>query len=461
MARAPQIAWIELMARADREALYGPSGATTEQAMVERIFQNYSTPNRYNERVGAGEAVDVNNDIDFLTSQWLGPLARAAGIDIAPQQMRYFADQVLRGNLDQDGATEGMRQEAVRNGFMGADGTTRPYVDPNDEGEMEIPEVVNPGNNNGGGSTGGSTGGGGGGDTGGGGGGGGGGTEPPPDTFDYDTFDLIKSLLFSYGLDSLVGTVELWIQEEASEDEIELRLHGEQAFKDRFPAIRMIDELNQGVGPGQHRANISPRDYMDLEDDYFGYLSRVGLADAFFTRDRVAWWIFGGNSPLEISRRVTNGVSAMQLASEETRDFFRDTYGVDGDVALAAYMLDPGNLEDELTRQVEVSQIGGRSTIANIGIGAAGAKRLAELGISAQEAGTQFQNINRRGALFRESVSESTDLTKEGAGVDSAFGLDDGKAEDQLAKRLRARQAAFRGGGGAFVNNRTSGFGSA
>jgi len=461
--------------RAEREALYGGGdtgagldfGSISSDQMVQRIFQNYTPEGKYDQRVGADESEMVNDDVDYITSQFLGPLAEANGLDIAPQQIRYFADQMLRGNMSEAEAAAGMEAEYKRTGFSGADGTKRPYDGvlrdsngnrinedgsrinedgtPFETGTGEVPdievdwEIPTP--------------------------------VEPPDIFDQDTFEQIKSVLREYGLESLatgegvdadgnpVESAQSMIQRKASKAEVINWMYGTDAFKDRFPAIAMIDLDNKG---GVVRANITPQRYMDLEDDYFTYLSQVGLADAFFTRDRVGEWIYGGNSPLEISRRVVQGVTAMQLSSIETREFFQDTYGVEqGELALAAYFLDKGNVEAELIRQVEVSKIGGRSTIANIGIGAAGAKRLAELGITAQEAGTQFANINRRAGLFRETVSESRDLTKEDEGVDSAFGLDDGDANNRLQGRLRARQAAFRGGGGAFMGNRATGFGSA
>jgi len=284
----------------------------------------------------------------------------------------------------------------------------------------------------------------------------GGASESTP--FNEDVFAQIKGLLSRYGLGGLTDWVRGLVVNEASAAEISIQLFDRQEFKDRFPGIAAIDADNQG---GVTRPNISPEEYLNLEQDYFELLSRVGLDEAFFTRDRVANWIVEGVSPAEVSRRVTNGYSKITLASQETRDSFGQYFGAAGDTALAAFFLDAGNVEDVLMRQVETAEIGGRARIAGIGIGQAGAERFAALGITPQGASNGFSNINRRRDLFTETATEGRDLTRSGAGVSAQFGLDSGQAQGDLDKRLQTRQAAFRGGGGAFVGQRTTGFGKA
>ena len=288
---------------------------------------------------------------------------------------------------------------------------------------------------------------------------GGGGGNAADDHFNTSVFATISLLLNRYGLGELEGWARsLVTTPDVTADEIEILLFDQPAFKKRFPAIAMIEELNKG---GAKRGQISAEDYLGLEANYFELLAYSGLEGAFYTPSRVAEWIFEGVSPAELSRRVTVGYTAMALASAETRAFFRDTYGVEGDTAMAAYMLDPDNVAEELVRQVEVAQIGGRSRIAGIGIGASGAERLAELGVTAGQAGSGFQNINARSGLFRETASERADLSKAGEGFRAQFGLDDGTAHQTLNQRLATRKSAFRGGGGAFIGQRNSGFGEA
>lgn len=283
-------------------------------------------------------------------------------------------------------------------------------------------------------------------------------TPEPDSVFDENVFAVLTQLLNRYGIGGLSSWVRGLVINEASAAEITVQLFQRQEFKDRFPAIAAIDADNQG---GITRPNISPEDYMNLEQDYFELLSRVDLDGVFFTRDRVANWIVEGVSPAEVSRRVTNGFSKMSLTSEATKDAFGTFFGVSGNQALAAYMLDSNNLEDVLMRQVQVAEIGGRANIQGVGIGQVGAERFATLGITAQQASSGFTNINRRGGLFNESASEGIDFTKEGRGVDQQFGLDQGEAGQDLDRRLAGRTAAFRGGGGAFLGQRTTGFGSA
>lgn len=278
-----------------------------------------------------------------------------------------------------------------------------------------------------------------------------------PGYFDQDVFSTIQLLLNRYGIGGLTSWVRQLVVEQASAAEIELLLFERQEFKDRFPAIAMIDNDNQG---GIRRPNISPEQYLQLENDYFNYLSRVNLSDAFFTRDRVATWIYEGVSPAEVSRRVTNVFSRVNLASNELKAAFSDFYGISGEQALAIYALDPDNTEDVLLRQVEVADIGGRARIADIGIGQEGAERLAELGITPGQATTGFGNINRRRGLFRETATELTDLRREAEGFRSQFNLDAGEADEALGRRLQTRRAAFQGGGGAFIGARGTGFGS-
>jgi hypothetical protein len=284
------------------------------------------------------------------------------------------------------------------------------------------------------------------------------GTPPVETPFDQDVFTQINQLLGRYGLTGLGSWVRELVVNEASASEIQLQLFERQEFKDRFPAIALIDNENKG---GIARPNISPEEYLSLEQDYLDLLSRVGLDEAFFTRDRVATWIYEGVSPAEVSRRVTNGFSKMSLASEETREAFKDYFGPAGDAALAAYYLDPDNVEDVLMRQIEVAEIGGSARISGINIGQAQSERLSSLGISPQQASAGFQDLTRRRGLFRETASERRDMTAENEGINSRFGLDSGQSAEDLDRRLASRQAAFQGGGGAFIGQRTTGLGSA
>lgn len=299
--------------------------------------------------------------------------------------------------------------------------------------------------------------------------------EPPPDTtpdpadqpeipaedpFDYDTFAFITSLLRRYGLESLIPWAEGLIQGKATRFEVEMQLFDQQAFKDRFPIIAMIDQYNT-QNPNAAKPQFTADEVLRLENSYFEAFARGGLEGTFFNRDRVTDLIWNGVSPAEVTRRIVNGYARVDMASPETKAFFEDLFGPSGRQALVAYMLDPDNVEHELMRQVEIAEIGGRSIIADINIGGAGAERLAALGVTPQGAASGFNAINRRSGLFRETATEAENLTKEAEGIASQFGLDNGTAADKLEQRLRTRTAAFQGGGGAYLGTRTSGFGSA
>lgn len=294
-------------------------------------------------------------------------------------------------------------------------------------------------------------------------------TPPPPDDedggpgptpFDQDAFLTIERILTDWGLSSLIPWAKDLIQNQATSDQVKLLIYDQPAFQERFKVIFDIQDWNTSHGLDQQRVNFTPEEVLQFETEYGFILARGGL-DYFATQDYIHGWLFNQVSPAEVSRRITEGFNAVRYATPETRAFFADAFGPDGDTALAAYYLDSANLEEELVRQAQIAQIGGAARLTDIGIGVNRATQLNQLGINPRQAHAGFASINARRGLFRETVSETQNLSRSQEGVTSEFGLDSGRAAELLEQRLRTRLSAFRGGGGALVSAQGTGLGSA
>lgn len=265
-------------------------------------------------------------------------------------------------------------------------------------------------------------------------------TTPAPGggtTEQNDAFAYISELLTQYGLGSLASWAWDQIVNGHSSEQVVQSLRQQPEYAQRFPAMA----LRRAAGLNA----ISEGEYVSYERQAQQLMRAAGMPPGFWDQPEDFARLIGNDvSVNELNQRITNAYIRVAQAPTEVRDAFSEFFGVDGDVAFAAYFLDPDRAAPLLDKAVTEAEIAGTGRRFGVGIGQDMAGRLAEIGINLGSSQQGFAQLAGQSALFRESVSERDDLRIEREGVAAAFGTD-AEAAGKVARRKEERQAAFSG----------------
>jgi len=258
--------------------------------------------------------------------------------------------------------------------------------------------------------------------------------------------DTIAKTLGEYGLADLADYTytEIIAKDITDPDAIIFKLRDQPAYQKRFAANPA--RLKAGL------PELSPAEYIDLEDMYRTVIRSNGLPSGFYdTADDTRKLMEGTVSPAEFQRRIQDGYNAVANADPEVKRQFKELYGVT-DSELAAYFLDPARGETLLTTRAKAAQIAARGAEQG-GIQLSGqyAEELANRGFTEAQARTKFAEVGALGELKQAFAGETALSGEQLAGA--AFGIDVA-AQQELERRKRLRVGEF-GGGGSFA--RTTG----
>lgn len=269
-----------------------------------------------------------------------------------------------------------------------------------------------------------------------------------------DAFASIQSVLTDYGLPGLANTVWRWIVDGRSETEVVQLLRETPEFKTRF---RAIEERKQAGLPA-----ISPKEVLDYEKEARAILKRNGMPEGFYdTPDDYTRFLVNDVSLRELEERVVNGFTRIQMAPQSVRDKFSQFFGVTGEGGFAAFALDPERSTPLLMKAVAEAETAGIGRDFGFDFGRDVAGRLADRGVSADQARQGFGQLAAVKPLFEETISEQQDLGALDAGVEAVFDLG-GEGAQQLERRRQERAAAGQGrGGAATTRSGVSGLGGA
>lgn len=270
---------------------------------------------------------------------------------------------------------------------------------------------------------------------------------------DLNAFASLKDLLDRYGLGSLTNWAWDQLVTGKTDVEISLSLADQPAFKQRFPAIDQMRAKGLPV--------ISPAEYIAYETQARQLFRAAGFPPDFFdSPDDFTTYIANGKSLAELSQQAALYQKAAYDVPAETRQWFKDTYGVD-EGHLAAYFATPEADVPKLVAKFETAQIGGQAQRQQFGqLSQAEAERLRALGVNDQTAASGFATIKQADELFHQLPGEANTAP----GRQEALGLVSGDAGAQQAVDLaaRRRKAPFSGGGGyATTQQGATGLGSA
>lgn len=285
-------------------------------------------------------------------------------------------------------------------------------------------------------------------------------TDPTTDLVIPDNSDAkayVTEVLRRYGLESLADDVWDGITGDATEAEIMQNLRQTEEYQTRFAGMAARDANNLNA--------ISEEEYLQLERGYQQIMRAYGLPAKFYdSPEDYAEFIGQDVSVAELEERVVDGMIAARNAPVEVQRALKEFYGISSaEGALAAYYLDPDKSLDAIAQEFRAAQVAGAGKISGVfdGLDQQRAEELAAMGVDFGAALQGFGQIGQMEALFKESISEGTDLTAEGEGID-AFLAGNARARKAINKRLEQRRAAFSGqSAGAAITERGLSLGAA
>lgn len=262
-----------------------------------------------------------------------------------------------------------------------------------------------------------------------------------------DALARLNVVLNQYGLGSLADWVRSKLVQGASEATIQLELYDRPEFKQRFPAIAARAE--RGYGP------VSPDQVLAYEQQVAQITRMAGLPSVFGEPMYVQSLLAHDISVAELSERVEQGYLKVTEAPSEVRTAFFKYFGVNGDTALASLFLDDTIALPELEKMAMSSFVGGIGSRFGVDLGLAKAREIADTGLSEAAVWQGYRQLDQLSPLFRETLGESSDLSKEETGVGAVFGTEPG-AENLLERRrlTRANEFGGSGQGGAYATSK-------
>lgn len=233
---------------------------------------------------------------------------------------------------------------------------------------------------------------------------------------------------------------------------LQLELPKQQYFKQQFPEY---DQLVQ-----QGRA-MTPAEILSLRQQYRDIFHSAGLPAGFWDQPKdFATLIVNNVSPNEAASRVTNAFQEARNAPAQVQQAFTDLFGVDGEKAYATWALNPKTSIDVLEKQLQQARFVGTGYQYGIDLSQHQALMLAEQTgtTTLQSLNDAFQRTQEMKPLTTETISESKDITQQGA-LEAQFGINPSTTLD-LEQRAKERQAQTGGNtSGATVGSTQTGIG--
>lgn len=281
---------------------------------------------------------------------------------------------------------------------------------------------------------------------------------------DEDARAVINGVLDQYQLPGLKDWAFRQIQAGHSLTRIQQDLRDTPEYQARFAGL--IQRQKAGLPP------MTEAMWMKYEDDIRTELRSFGVPAGFYdSLDDFARMGAQDLSIDEIRTRIEQGYAKVNNAETAVKQAFSQMFGVNGQSALATFMLDPKRalpVLDQMVASAENQGIGtefgfnlrgyGGAGLAGDLVGTGRAGELAQAGIRGAQARAGLAKLAELSPLFQESVSESTNLVAENQGLDAVFGLGDATV---VERRLAERHASTAGGGGSLITQAGLGAGAA
>jgi len=254
-------------------------------------------------------------------------------------------------------------------------------------------------------------------------------------------FSIVQNVLRAYGLESLAGFVRDFIVDNDVVDSNVLvgEIRRQPEYLQRFAAneARRRAGLN-AFGEGE---------YVAMENQYRQLMRASGLPRNFYdSQEDLQRFLANDVSVGELSERINQGYEAIRFADPEVISQMQELYGV-GEGELAAYFLDPERATPVLLQRAQTAQTAAGAAQAGMQLTTEEAERLAQEGVTQQQARAGAAAITQAEELFQPTTGEQDGAFTREEQLGAVFGTDPAAAQ-RLRQRQRRRQAAFEGGGG-------------
>jgi hypothetical protein len=263
--------------------------------------------------------------------------------------------------------------------------------------------------------------------------------EPLPASDRYAKTEM-KAMLERMGMTPTEEFITEWWNGDWGDAEADIKMREQQFWKDRFPGME------------GRQSPMSAAEYIDYESKTIGLMASAGLPKGFYDEpEDIAEWIRSGRSYTQLAAQLEEGYVRLNQVPIEVKTAFARMNGIDNvDGALLAFVMDPDRAQPVLEKMVAAAEVSGSGSLFGVNVGDERSRLLADRGFNLANTQQTFQQLRDQAGVYRESITENTDLTADEEGVNAAFGLDDTSGET-IRRRVAGRVGALSGGGGSLL----------
>lgn len=264
-------------------------------------------------------------------------------------------------------------------------------------------------------------------------------TQPNPlDADQQNAYTLLTDLLRQWNLESLAPDVLQLLQGGYTQAQIPTLLQDTNAYKARFAGNQVRRQKGLSV--------LSPGEYLQTERSYRQIMANAGLPEGFYDSPQdFSGWIGGDVSPVEVQRRVDEGVDAYLRWDPASKAAAQDLFPEIGEDGWLAWILDPERGRDQLNRQVHGARIAGAARGAGVDLSREQAERFgAESTNDYIKQATDFGTLSAAGVRLSGFHPEQYGVEQAGQEVFQSS-TEAARKRQQLFAR---EEAEFAGGGG-------------
>lgn len=283
---------------------------------------------------------------------------------------------------------------------------------------------------------------------------------------DLDAIQIIRDRLAQYGLESLSGVLESFLQKKefrsadgrVSPTLVTAALRREPVYRARFAGKFALDDFiasERAAGRTPTVTSITEADQLALEKQYRATAVKYGLPANFYdTIEDFTKLITNGVSPDEFAARIMAAQEVTSVANPEVKQALRMRYGLN-DSDITAFFLDPDVARERIGSKATTADLTRAANLAIVEgtglVGGEAAQRVAEtLAGPAQQLSAQNLIQGARGLepLTRMSIEgEAAGLT----GEEALLSLGEGQVTAQRAvtRERQRRLAEYQAGGQA------------
>ena len=170
-------------------------------------------------------------------------------------------------------------------------------------------------------------------------------------------YNILYKKFSEFGLGSLVESLQSYIQDGLSEDELTLRLRETPAYQKRFSANKQ--RIAKGLSA------LSEAAYIKMEDQFQEVMRQYGLPETYWSKDSMGTQkgfedlLANDVSNTELEDRLLVAQDRVLKSNPEVLKALKDFYPDIKNGDILAYTLDPKNAIKDIQRKVTAAEIGG------------------------------------------------------------------------------------------------------